>query len=87
MTVPPGTMLADVLMSSPMFIGDDGQPLAPSRAGFELGFDPADDPELAMVTRLLTCIFGMHCMILVRHSGFLWKNRDSDTRMKHRRYS
>lgn len=49
MTVPPGTMLADVLMSSPMFIGDDGQPLASSRAGFELGFDPAEDPELAMV--------------------------------------
>ena len=49
MTVPPGTMLADVLMSSPMFIGDDGQPLASSRAGFELGFDPSEDPELAMV--------------------------------------
>ena len=49
MTVPPGTMLAEVLMSSPMFVGDDGQPLASSRAGFELGFDPADDPELAMV--------------------------------------
>ena len=48
-TVPPGTMLADVLMSSPMFVGDDGQPLAASRAGFELGFDPAEDPELAMV--------------------------------------
>ena len=48
-TVPPGTMLAEVLMSSPMFIGDDGQPLASSRAGFELGFDPAEDPELAMV--------------------------------------
>ena len=47
-TVPPGTMLADVLMSSPMFVGDDGQPLA-SRAGFELGFDPSEDPELAMV--------------------------------------
>ena len=51
-TVPPGTMLADVLMSSPMFLGDDGQPLASSRAGFELGFDPADDPELAMVKQL-----------------------------------
>ena len=53
MTVPPGTMLADVLMSSPMFLGDDGQPLASSRAGFELGFDPADDPELAMVNNTL----------------------------------
>lgn len=51
-TVPPGTMLAEVLMSSPMFIGDDGQPLASSRAGFELGFDPADDPELAMALRV-----------------------------------
>ncbi|XP_065919582.1 26S proteasome non-ATPase regulatory subunit 4-like [Dysidea avara] len=50
-TVPPGTMLADVLMSSPMFVGDDGKPLA-SRAGFELGFDPSEDPELAMALRV-----------------------------------
>jgi len=54
-TVPPGTMLADVLMSSPMFVGDDGQPLA-SRAGYELGFDPSEDPELAMVC--VICVYG-----------------------------
>lgn len=49
--IPPGSMLSDALMSSPIIAGEGG---APSSAGgeFDLGFDPASDPELALALRV-----------------------------------
>ncbi len=53
--VPPGTILTDALVSSPVCRGEDGSaaPMAVGGApggGFDLGFDPSEDPELAMVS-------------------------------------
>ena len=50
-TVPPGPMLSDALVSSPIIMGEDGSgSVPPAMAGFEFGVDPAEDPELALVS-------------------------------------
>ena len=50
----PGTMLSDVLMNSPVMVGEDGVPIGmgAGSSAFDLSMDPmaADDPELAMVS-------------------------------------
>ena len=48
----PGPLLSDVLMGSPILMGEDGASIAVGHGGFEFGIDPmaADDPELAMVS-------------------------------------
>ena len=52
-TVPPGPMLSDALMSSPIVVGEDGTGAPPANmAGFEFGIDPNEDPELALVSIL-----------------------------------
>ena len=46
-------MLSDVLINSPIMMGEDGVPIgmATGGTGFDFSMDPmaADDPELAMV--------------------------------------
>lgn len=53
-TIPPGTLLSDALMNSPIIVGEDGTGAVPGLPGtggdFEFGFDPSTDPELAMVS-------------------------------------
>lgn len=50
-TVPPGTMLHDALMSSPVILGEDGSGAIPG-LGMEFGVDPNEDPELALALRV-----------------------------------
>lgn len=50
-TVPPGPMLSDALLSSPVIVGEDGSG-APMSGGFEFGVDPNEDPELALALRV-----------------------------------
>lgn len=50
MTVPPGPMLSDALLSSPVIVGEDGTGASMTGAGFEFGVDPNEDPELALVS-------------------------------------
>lgn len=48
--VPRGSALSEALISSPIIQGEDGQGAANlGGAGFEFGFDPNEDPELALV--------------------------------------
>ena len=50
-TAQPGPMLSDVILSSPILMGESGAPLAQGGQGFEsFGIDPTEDPELAMVS-------------------------------------
>lgn len=46
-------MLSDILINSPVMVGEDGVPIgmAGGGSGFDFSMDPmaADDPELAMV--------------------------------------
>ena len=53
-TVPSGSMLSEALITSPIIVGEDG--VGPSGmgnvSGFEFGFDPNEDPELAMALRV-----------------------------------
>lgn len=60
-TVPPGPVLSDALLSSPIVVGEDGAVPGMGSAGFEFGVDPNEDPELALVSRtfyaLLVIIF------------------------------
>ncbi|KAK7109919.1 hypothetical protein V1264_013875 [Littorina saxatilis] len=49
-TVPPGPMLSDALLSSPVIVGEDGSG-APT-GGYEFGIDPNEDPELALALRV-----------------------------------
>ncbi|XP_070540131.1 26S proteasome non-ATPase regulatory subunit 4-like [Ptychodera flava] len=55
-TVPPGPILSDALVSSPVIVGEDGSGAVPGLSGtsneFEFGFDPSTDPELAMALRI-----------------------------------
>lgn len=52
-TVPPGSMLSDVLYSSPIIVGEDGaSAVGLSAPGFEFGVDPNEDPELALALRV-----------------------------------
>jgi hypothetical protein len=53
-TVPPGPLLSDALISSPVIVGEDGAGAMPG--GFEFGIDPNEDPELALVS------FNVHCL-------------------------
>ena len=48
-TVPPGPLLSDALISSPILQGEDGAPAGMEYAS-EYGFDPNSDPELALVS-------------------------------------
>lgn len=48
-TVPPGPMLSEALMNSPILVGEDGSGAGLSAVGFEFGVDPNEDPELALV--------------------------------------
>ncbi|KAL8613304.1 hypothetical protein ACOMHN_052544 [Nucella lapillus] len=50
-TVPPGPMLSDALLSSPVIVGEDGAGAAMA-GGFEFGVDPNEDPELALALRV-----------------------------------
>jgi hypothetical protein len=52
-TVPPGPLLSDALISSPVIVGEDGA--GAITAGFEFGIDPNEDPELALVSLNLIC--------------------------------
>lgn len=55
-SVPRGSALSEALVTSPIIQGEDGQGGANlSGAGFEFGFDPNEDPELALVSYL--CFF------------------------------
>lgn len=47
MTVQPGPLLSDALISSPVIVGEDGAGAVPG--GYEFGVDPNEDPELALV--------------------------------------
>ena len=55
MTVPPGPMLSEALMNSPILVGEDGSGAGLSAVGFEFGVDPNEDPELALVKKKLFC--------------------------------
>lgn len=57
-SVPRGSVLSEALISSPIIQGEDGQGAANlGGAGFEFGFDPNEDPELALVNNnLLSCL-------------------------------
>lgn len=49
-SVPRGSVLSEALISSPIIQGEDGHGAANlGGAGFEFGFDPNEDPELALV--------------------------------------
>lgn len=49
-SVPRGSVLSEALITSPIIQGEDGQGAANlGGAGFEFGFDPNEDPELALV--------------------------------------
>lgn len=53
-TVPPGPMLSDALMNSPIIAGEDGKvPVGGGSmgGGFGFDFDPNEDPELALVSK------------------------------------
>lgn len=48
-TVPPGPLLSDALMTSPILVSEDGSGPSIGPTGFEFGVDPNEDPELALV--------------------------------------
>lgn len=52
-TVPPGNSLADALLSSPIFAGEEGAILGLGASDFEFGVDPSSDPELALVNHFI----------------------------------
>lgn len=49
-TVQPGPLLSDALISSPVIVGEDGAGAVPG--GYEFGVDPNEDPELALALRV-----------------------------------
>ena len=49
-SVPPGPVLSDALISSPIVVGEDGAGAMDLSGGFEFGIDPNADPELALVS-------------------------------------
>lgn len=52
-SVPRGSALSEALITSPIIQGEDGQGGAGlGGAGFEFGFDPNEDPELALVCEM-----------------------------------
>lgn len=48
-TVPPGPLLSEALINSPIIVGEDGSGAGLQATGFEFGVDPNEDPELALV--------------------------------------
>ena len=52
MTVPPGPLLSEALVNSPVIVGEDGAGVAMQATGFEFGVDPNEDPELALALRV-----------------------------------
>ena len=52
-------MLSDILINSPIMVGEDGKPIG---SGFDFSMDPmaADDPELAMVCYNETFLFNLN---------------------------
>lgn len=58
-SVPPGPMLSEALVQSPIVAGEDGQPsvVAGGGGGFGFDFDPNEDPELALVCFATTTDF------------------------------
>lgn len=48
-TVPPGPLLSEALVNSPVVVGEDGSGAPMHAVGFEFGVDPNEDPELALV--------------------------------------
>lgn len=66
-SVPRGSVLSEALISSPIIQGEDGQGAANlGGAGFEFGFDPNEDPELALVqnSNSICLCFGFRWLIL-----------------------
>lgn len=52
-TIPPGPHLSDALVTSPIIQGEEGGAAAAAGgSGNEFGFDPNDDPELALALRV-----------------------------------
>ena len=51
-TVPPGPLLSEALVNSPVIVGEDGAGVPLQASGFEFGVDPNEDPELALALRV-----------------------------------
>ncbi|XP_052772323.1 26S proteasome non-ATPase regulatory subunit 4-like [Mya arenaria] len=51
-TVPPGPLLSEALVNSPVIVGEDGAGVPLQATGFEFGVDPNEDPELALALRV-----------------------------------
>lgn len=51
-TVPPGPLLSEALINSPIIVGEDGSGAGLQATGFEFGVDPNEDPELALALRV-----------------------------------
>ncbi|KAK3601358.1 hypothetical protein CHS0354_037674 [Potamilus streckersoni] len=51
-TVPPGPLLSEALVNSPVVVGEDGSGAPMHAVGFEFGVDPNEDPELALALRV-----------------------------------
>lgn len=61
MTVQPGPLLSDALISSPVIVGEDGAGAVPG--GYEFGVDPNEDPELALVLFRIIFLFIKYSII------------------------
>ena len=88
-TVPPGPLLSEALMSSPVVVGEDGSGAPPAgMAGFEFGIDPNEDPELALVTETFPCImnfFVVLCCITMKIVFFFNYSRPLRVSMEEQR--
>jgi len=51
-TVPPGPLLSEALLSSPVIVGEDGANANMTTGSYEFGVDPNEDPELALALRV-----------------------------------
>ena len=62
-------MLSDILINSPVMVGEDGVPIgmAGGGSGFDFSMDPmaADDPELAMVRERERVNEDLYCQFLL----------------------
>ena len=61
-TVPPGPLLSDALISSPILQGEDGAAPGMEYAS-EYGFDPNSDPELALVNHRFVFVFFLQLLV------------------------
>ena len=77
----PGPMLSDILINSPIMVGEDGKPIG---SGFDFSMDPmaADDPELAMVCYNETFLFNLslYCQALRVSLEEQRQRQDEETR-------